>query len=176
MKRILSKLLVAVLLLALIPVCTEYQASAVYDDLVDMTVRREYTAPEIRSPCAFVMEMNTGTILYAKNADEPHAPASTIKSLTALVAVESGMLDDIVTFSEASVTDIEEGGNNYDMRAGETMSLRSCLKIMMMASCNEAAYCIAEYLGGDLQGFAEMMNALPYRRYLFGSAEARCFF
>ena len=158
MKRTFCKLLAAVLILALIPFEAAFPVSAAYPELNDMTNRRGYSAPEIQSPCAFVMEMNTGTILYSKNADEPHAPASTIKSLTALVAVESGNLDDLVTFSEASVTDIEEGGNNYDMRAGETMSLRSCLKIMMMASCNEAAYCIAEHLGGSLPGFAEMMN------------------
>ncbi len=125
----------------------------------DYTLDAGYTAPEIRSPCAFLFEMNTGTVLYAKNADEPHAPASTIKTLTTLVAVENGNLDDVVTFSEASIYDIEDGGSNEDMRVGETMSLRSCLEIMMLASCNEAAYVIAEYLGGSLSGFAEMMNA-----------------
>lgn len=159
LKRRSLKLTSAFLVLCILTTFCVFEAEAYTEELSDFTVSEEYSAPEILSPCAFVMEMNTGTILYSKNADEPHAPASTIKSLTALVAIETAELSDTVTFSESAIYDIEEGGENEDMRVGETMSLESCLKIMMMASCNEAAYCVAEHISGSLSGFAELMNA-----------------
>lgn len=56
-------------------------------------------APETASPCVMVMEMNTGAVLYEKNVDEVHYPASITKIMTTLIAIEKGKMDDIVTFS-----------------------------------------------------------------------------
>ena len=55
-------------------------------------------APETASPCVMVMEMNTGAVLYEKNVDEVHYPASITKIMTTLIAIEKGKMDDIVTF------------------------------------------------------------------------------
>ena len=161
-KHSFSKIIAGVMLVCILLPFTVYDAEAAVGS-VDFTAEDEYEPPEISSPCAFMMEMNTGAILYAKNADEPHAPASTIKSLTALVAIETADLSETLTFSENAIYDIEEGGENEEMRIGETMSLESCLKIMMMASCNEAAYCIAEHISGSLFDYAELMNARARR-------------
>ena len=54
--------------------------------------------PQINSPCAIVMEVNTGTVLYEKNSHEVHYPASITKILTTLLAIENSNLEDIVTF------------------------------------------------------------------------------
>lgn len=138
--------------------CLSMSVSAVPAILTDYTLQKGYAAPEILSDCAFLMDAGTGTVLYAKNENDPHAPASTIKTLTALLALENCAPAETVTFSEESITDIEVGGHNYELQIGETMSLRSCIQIMITASANEAAYAIAEHVGGSIEGFAEMMN------------------
>ena len=66
------------------------------------------TGPQVSSPCAIVMEANTGTVLYEKNVDEVSYPASITKIMTALVALENSALDDIVTFSATAVYENEE--------------------------------------------------------------------
>jgi len=114
--------------------------------------------PEIASPNAIVMEANTGAILYEKNADEVHYPASITKIMTTLVAIENGKLDDVVTFSADAVYKNEGDTSHISRDVGEQMTSEQCLYAVMLESANECAYAVAEHVGGSETAFVDMMN------------------
>jgi len=117
-------------------------------------------APETASPCVMVMEMNTGAVLYEKNVDEVHYPASITKIMTTLIAIEKGKMDDIVTFSADAVYKNEGDTSHISRDLEEKMTLEQCLYGVMLESANECAYAVAEHIGGgDVSKFVDMMNA-----------------
>jgi D-alanyl-D-alanine carboxypeptidase (penicillin-binding protein 5/6) len=111
--------------------------------------------PNIAAEAAVVMELNSGQAVWSKNENATRAPASTTKILTALIALEKGNLQDQVTVSEDAVR--VEGTRVY-LVAGETQTLENLLYAMLLNSANDAAYAIAEHIGGSIEGFARMMN------------------
>lgn len=114
-------------------------------------------APETLSPGVILMEESTGTILYEKNSDEAHYPASITKIMTTLLALENGNLSDMVTFSDDAINNTEGSGIARDY--GEQMTLEQCLYGVMLESANECAYAVAEHIGGgDVSKFVDMMN------------------
>ena len=114
-------------------------------------------APETLSPSVILMEESTGTILYEKNMDEAHYPASITKIMTTLLALENGNLSDMVTFSDDAINNTEGSGIARDY--GEQMTLEQSLYGVMLESANECAYAVAEHVGGTVENFVDMMNA-----------------
>lgn len=88
----------------------------------------------VTSGAAIVVEMETGTVLYEKNADTSHYPASITKVMTALLALENCDLDEIVTFSEEAVYGNEGDTSHIAREVGEEMTLENCLYGMMLES------------------------------------------
>ena len=115
--------------------------------------------PEIGAEAAILMDINTGSILYAKNIHEHLYPASTTKILTCLLAVENAKLSDEVVFSDNAVHSVPSGGSNMGMDAGQSLPLEECLYGIMVGSANEAANAVAEHVAGSIPAFAQMMNA-----------------
>ena len=111
--------------------------------------------PQITATAALLMDAATGEVLYARNPDERLAPASTTKILTALVALEEGELDDLITVG--SDPPRVEGTRIY-LEEGELVRLEDLLYGMMLNSGNDAALAIAEHYGGSADGFARLMN------------------
>lgn len=116
------------------------------------------TGPEIESPTALVMDVDTGTILYQKDELTAYEPASITKIMTALVALENSSLDEMVVFSETAIYGIEIGSSSIGRDFYEEMTMEQCLYGLMLESANECANAIAEHVGGDIKGFVEMMN------------------
>lgn len=114
--------------------------------------------PEIASDTGILMEAQTGTVVYAKGADELRYPASITKLMTLLLAVENSSLDERVTFTETGVRDVAPDSGNIGMQLGETMSMEDCLYAMILYSANEVSAQIAEYVGGTEENFITMMN------------------
>lgn len=114
--------------------------------------------PAIEAASATVMDLDSGTFLYSKNATSKQYPASITKIMTTLLLVENCNLDDEITFSEI-VYDLEEGSSHLGIQPGEKMKLRDIAYGIMLASANDMANGVAEYMGGSLSGFADMMNA-----------------
>ncbi len=110
----------------------------------------------VDSASAIVMDADTGTVLYEKNADKKRYPASITKIMTALLAIENGNLEDTVTFSSDAVYKTE--GSSILRDVGEKLTLEQCLYGMMLESANDCAYAIAEHVGGDYKTFIKMMN------------------
>ena len=136
---------------------TEFIPAEYYDPIDTNEIPGWPQGEAVQSASAVVMDMNTGTFLYSKNAYEKRYPASITKIMTAMVALENGNLDDEITFDE-SVYDLEEGSSHVGIQPGEKMTLRHALYALMLESANDAGVGIAEYLGGSLEGFAELMN------------------
>lgn len=104
-----------------------------------------------------VLDRTTGDFLLDHRGDEVAWPASTTKIMTALLVLESGDLDRLVTVSPTAVK-LPAGSSKIGLMAGEMIRVHDLLGGMMTSSGNDAANALAEELGGDLPGFAEMMN------------------
>lgn len=115
---------------------------------------------ELDCKSAILVEANTGTVLYEKNADEPLPPASVTKIMTLLLvmeAIESGKLGygDMV---RASANACSMGGSQIFLRENEEMSVEDMLKSVIIASANDAAVALAEHICGSEEAFVEQMN------------------
>ncbi|MCX7714598.1 MAG: D-alanyl-D-alanine carboxypeptidase [Clostridia bacterium] len=115
-------------------------------------------APEIHGEAGVLMDLKTGRVLYSKNADKRMYPASTTKILTAIIALEKGNLSDVVTASSAAIAPITLQDSHMGILVGEQLTLEQLIYGMLVYSANDAANTIAVYLGGSIQGFADMMN------------------
>ncbi len=114
--------------------------------------------PEISAQAAILMEVETGTILYAKNIDERLYPASTTKILTCTLAMENCDLDEMVTASREAVNAVPWDGSKIGMDAGESISMSEALEAILVGSANEVANVVAEHVGGSNEEFVAMMN------------------
>jgi len=114
-------------------------------------------AGDILGEAAVVMDGSSGRVLFEKNADEKLYPASTTKTMTLLLALEHGHLDDTVTISD-EIAKIPKDSSVVPVMAGEQMTLRDLLYGMMMRSGNDAAVAVAVYVAGSVDKFADMMN------------------
>lgn len=116
------------------------------------------SAPELNSEAAFLIESETGNILYEKNSTEKMYPASTTKILTAILAIENCDLDEIATVSSNAVALVPSGYTNARLVPGENISIKDLLYALMLNSANEAANVIAEHVSGSIDNFATLMN------------------
>lgn len=121
------------------------------------------TTDDFDVPCAaaILIDEDSGTVLYEKNADERRPIASITKVMTLLLtfeALEAGQihLDDLVPISEHAY---HMGGSQIWLEPGEEMTLDDMLKAICISSANDAAVAVAEYVGGSETAFAEKMNA-----------------
>lgn len=104
---------------------------------------------------AALIEAHSGRVLYEKQGDAPLPMASTTKIMTALLALEQGDLEELISVPrEAEGT---EGSSMY-LQAGEKLSLQDLLYGLLLTSGNDAAVTIACHFGGSIEGFADMMN------------------
>lgn len=103
-----------------------------------------------------LMDARTHKVLYAKTAHEKLPMASTTKIMTAILAIEAGNLDALVTIPQEAYG--VEGSSMY-LRLGEQISMRDLLYGLMLVSGNDAAVAIAVHVGGSVEGFAALMNA-----------------
>ncbi len=100
-------------------------------------------------------DMNSSKILMSKNTGKRIQPASLTKILTAIIAIESGRLGDVVVIpKEAAAVEPSKAG----FETGEEIRLVDLVKASMVRSSNDAAFAIAIHLGGSVAGFSEIMN------------------
>lgn len=112
----------------------------------------------IDAPVAILMDMNSGKILYEKNAYNKMYPASTTKIMTAILALEHRELSDITTVSYNAVSSVPSGYSTAKLQVGEKLTYEQLLNILLIHSANDSANVIAEDIGGSIESFASMMN------------------
>lgn len=115
---------------------------------------------EVDARACILMDANTGTVLFEKNADEALPPASVTKVMTMLLvfeAIDAGVLsyDDMISVSENAAS---MGGSQIFLAPGEKMSVHDLLKGLIVASGNDAAVALAEAVAGSEATFVARMN------------------
>jgi len=115
----------------------------------------------VSSKSAILMDVGSGQILYEKNAHDKLPPASVTKVMTMLLiceALDSGKitLDDSVQISDNAAS---MGGSQIFLEAGEVQKVDTLLKGIAVASANDGCVAMAEYIGGSVESFVDMMNA-----------------
>ncbi len=117
----------------------------------------EENAPiELYAKAYAVIEGQTKEMICSKNAEEKLPMASTTKIMTCIVACESGLLEEKVTVKAENVM-VE--GSSLGLRGGDILTLRDILRGLMMVSGNDAALVTADFVGGSVEGFVDMMNS-----------------
>ncbi|MFA1822796.1 D-alanyl-D-alanine carboxypeptidase family protein [Virgibacillus oceani] len=104
---------------------------------------------------AVLLEQTTGRVLFEKNAHEKASIASITKIMTAIIAIESGKMDEKATASRKAI--YTEGSSIY-LEQGEKMTIEDLVYGLMLRSGNDAAVAISEYIGGSEEGFVYLMN------------------
>ena len=119
----------------------------------------EKPVPEfnIASQAAVVMESETGQVLFEQGMQEKMYPASITKVMTAIVALEHGKLDDVITVSEHAVNSVREF-SQVVLEPNEVLTLEDALYGMMLASSNDCSIAIAEGVSGSEEAFVKLMN------------------
>ncbi|WP_421379345.1 D-alanyl-D-alanine carboxypeptidase family protein [Bacillus salacetis] len=112
-------------------------------------------APSVSAQRAIVIDQDTGRVLYEKDAHTQSRIASITKIMTAILAIESGKLDETVEVSNNAVR--AEGSSIY-LKPGEKIKLEDLVFGLMLRSGNDSAVAIAEHVGGSLEGFVYLMN------------------
>ncbi|MGM9602931.1 MAG: D-alanyl-D-alanine carboxypeptidase family protein [Faecousia sp.] len=108
---------------------------------------------------AFLYEVNTDTVVYAWHPDEKLPPASLVKMLTCIIAIENADLDDEVMVTGTALAAVPEYYHgDMGLIAGEVLTLRDLLYLTMVSGSNDAAAVVAEYIGGSQAAFVEMIN------------------
>lgn len=111
--------------------------------------------PQIVGEAAVLIDAQSGQVLYEKNADKRMYPASTTKILTAIVALERGNLNDIITVSSNAA---RTEGSAIWVKNGEKMTLEDMLYALMLNSANDVAVAIAEHYAGTVEQFSLLLN------------------
>lgn len=145
MLKKIALILAFVILLMSVPVNAEVADKAPFD---------------VKAKSAVLIDLATGTVLYAKNADLALPPASVTKIMTMLLfmeEVERGniALDEMISVSEYAAS---MGGSQVYLEPGETMSAEEMLKCVIIASANDAAVALAEKVAGSEDAFVARMN------------------
>lgn len=107
------------------------------------------------SRSSILMDIDSGRILYEKNADEERLIASITKIMTAVIAIENANADDVVTVGDEVLAMY---GTNIYVEVGEKLTLKDLLYGLLLRSGNDAAVVIANYIAKDEKTFVKMMN------------------
>jgi D-alanyl-D-alanine carboxypeptidase (penicillin-binding protein 5/6) len=126
-----------------------------------IAVRPAAAAPGTQEPSAYiVVDASTGAVLEGKNVHEPHLTASTVKLLTAVVALERLPLDSTVPVSARAQS---QPASKISMLEGQVWPLDDALHALLMESANDAAFAIAERASGSIEKFAVDAQAVAER-------------
>lgn len=108
---------------------------------------------------ALLMDASTGNILYDKNGETPVPMASTTKIMTALIAIQSGQLNQTVTIGQDAINEvIENDGSSAQLVVGNQIKLQDLLYGLMLPSGDDAAVAVADAVAGSVPNFVAIMN------------------
>jgi D-alanyl-D-alanine carboxypeptidase (penicillin-binding protein 5/6) len=114
----------------------------------------EADRPVIKASALYLVELQSGRVLLEKNAARRLPPASLTKIMTALIALESAPLQEVVKIDHRAIVH----HSSYKFRSGEEFLLRDLVTAMLVASANDACEAIAWHIGGDKTRFVAKMN------------------
>ncbi len=115
-------------------------------------------APDVSAEAAILIDSSSEKILYSKNENGKMYPASTTKILTAILTIENCNLDDVVSVPYEAISSISSGYSVAALQAGEQLTVRHLLQVMLIYSANDAANVLAYHISGSIDAFAVLMN------------------
>lgn len=111
---------------------------------------------QIPAHSILLKELRSGRVLYQHDVEKRLSPASLTKIMSALIILENGQLDDLVTVSKNAA---RAPKTHLRLKVGEVYRLKDLLKAMMMVSANDACLAAIEHVGGNEDQFVRLMNA-----------------
>jgi len=111
--------------------------------------------PEISGYSGVLIDQDSGRVLFEKRAHEKKPIASITKVMTAIIAIESGQMEEKASVSKRAIH--VEGSSIY-LKEGEKMTIEDLVYGLMLRSGNDAAVAISEHIGGSVEGFEYLMN------------------
>ena len=148
------------LIMLLTPLAVRAQNNSTDETIRENSSQQPETADLIQAPSGILMEVQTGTVIYQKDQDTRRSPASITKIMTLILifdALEKGNLkmDDVVTTSAHARS---MGGSQVFLEEGETQTVETLIKCIVIASGNDASVAMAEHICGSEQEFVRHMN------------------
>ena len=148
------------LIMLLTPLAVRAQNNSTDETIQENSSQQPENADLIQAPSGILMEAQTGTVIYQKDQDTRRSPASITKIMTLILifdALEKGNLkmDDVVTTSAHSRS---MGGSQVFLEEGETQTVETLIKCIVIASGNDASVAMAEHICGSEQEFVRHMN------------------
>ena len=109
---------------------------------------------------AILFDMTTDRVLYTYNADAPVQPASITKVLSLYIATEAIRKGNVLPGDPVKISRNagRTNGSKMFLKAGSTIPLKELLEGMAVVSANDASVAVAEYIGGNIEGFVKQMN------------------
>lgn len=161
----MKKLLIFINCLILVTISLVTPVFAEDDDTKIKTYGESYLIDKVdyETEIALLVNVDTDTVVYSKNADKITAPASLTKIVTALVALEEcDDLQTVITCSYDAIHSLDGTGSSVaGLIVDEKVTLEMLLYCLFLPSANDAAAVIAEHFGGgDVQVFVDKMNSL----------------
>lgn len=160
-----KKLAIFLALLLSLTICLPVSATEVTEEVsTEHPETTEYPddptrAPDLVANAAIVMDAASGQVLYEKNSQEKKYPASITKILTVLISLEHNVdFNATVTMSENAIWGVERDSTLIGLDVGEQVTVKDLVYATMVKSANECAYALAEYVAGDIESFAKLMN------------------
>lgn len=130
--------------------------------IITLTFENIYAQNRINmeAKAALLMEAESGEIIFQKNIMKQLPPASITKMMTYLLAMEAVKAGEVTMEDEVLISSraAKEKGASYELQEGERVKLGELIEAMMIISANDAAWAIAEYIGGDVENFVRKMN------------------
>lgn len=135
-------------------------ASILFSLAAPVSAEETASAVSVEAPEYVLMELETGTVILEKDKDVPRSPASVTKVMTLLLIfeeIEKGnlKLDDTVTTSAHAKS---MGGSQVFLEEGETQTVETMIKCIVIASGNDASVAMAEHIAGSEPEFVNAMN------------------
>lgn len=131
----------------------EIDVNEIEEEVLQTAADEEEVEPDSR--IALIYDRASGRILYEKNGNKQTPMASTTKIMTAIVVLENANLTDVVTIDSKAAG---IGGSRLGLKKNDKITVNDLLYGLMLRSGNDAAIALATYIGGSVEGFADMMN------------------
>ena len=151
MRRKIKKLVIVLLIAAFI-------SGLVSGSIFNQVPTASAAVPSVQAKAYVVMDANSGGVIYKKSMNKKIYPASTVKLMTAIVALENADLDKKITFTKKLRKMIPSDASKLGLKAGTTYSVWQYLNMMLIASDADSATALASGTAGTYENFITLMN------------------
>ena len=145
--------------LGLVPIRFAQGGESVVPSVSAPILTPQGSPPSVSAASAFLLDADSGKTLADINGEQERTMASTTKIMTALVALQQGQLDQLITVHEDAIQEVEQNdGSNAGLQVNEQLTLRDLLYALLLPSGDDAAVAIADGLAGPPASFVQLMN------------------